>query len=97
MKVSWTPVAQRHRDDIWLHIAQDSPQAAIEMDDRFSKAALTLGDYPEIGHLGSLSGTREVFPHKSYRLVYYAQPDRILIVALVHVARQWPPVRMDDA
>jgi hypothetical protein len=23
--------------------------------------------------------------------------DTIWIVALIHVARQWPPVRMDDA
>ena len=97
MKVSWTPVAQRHREDIWLHIAKDDPYAAAQMDDRFSNATLRLADYPDYGRIGSLPGTRETFPHRSYRLVYQVQPHRILIVALIHVARQWPPVRMDDA
>ena len=38
-------------------------------------------------------GTREVIVHKSYCLVYEIEQDTVWVLALVHTARQWPPVR----
>lgn len=61
------------------------------MDRRFSIAAAGLAQNPQIGPSGRISGTREVTPHPSYRLVYQLEPDVVRIVALVHTARQWPP------
>lgn len=61
------------------------------MDRRFSIAAAGLAQNPEIGPSGRISGTREVIPHPSYRLVYQLEPNVVRIVALVHTARQWPP------
>lgn len=45
---------------------------------------------PKIGPAGIMSGTREIIPHSSYRLVYQLDPDVIWIMALVHTARAWP-------
>jgi plasmid stabilization system protein ParE len=45
-----------------------------------------------IGHEGEIAGTRELTPHRNYRLVYQVAGDTIWILALVHAARQWPPV-----
>ena len=41
-----------------------------------------------------IPGTREWIPHASYRLVYEVDEDHgaVWILALVHTARQWPPV-----
>ncbi|MFJ2411060.1 type II toxin-antitoxin system RelE/ParE family toxin [Pseudomonas sp. NPDC087814] len=50
-----------------------------------------MAKHPEIGPLGRITGTREVIPHPSYRLVYQLEPDVVRVVALVHTARQWPP------
>ena len=69
MKVVWTPEAERDRADILDYIAVDNPQAAVRMDELFSEAVDRLGDFPMLGHVGRVPGTRELIPHESYRLV----------------------------
>lgn len=63
------------------------------MDELFSASAKRLVEYPELGRPGRIAGTRELIPHRSYRLVYEIERDTVWILALVHTARQWPPVR----
>jgi len=87
VKVVWTPVAKQDRADIWDYIAADSPAAANRMDALFSKAARKLGTYPKLGRVGEIAGTRELLPHRSYRLVYETSADTVWILALVHTAR----------
>ena len=94
MKVRWAPEAEQDRDDIWNYIAGNDPLAAARMDQVFSEAAARLADFPMLGHVGIIPGTRELVPHESYRLVYEvaAEEDAVWVLALVHAARQWPPV-----
>lgn len=63
------------------------------MDESFSTAAASLADFPEKGRLGTVAGTRELIPHENYRLVYQTERDAVWILALVHVARMWPPIQ----
>lgn len=93
MKVIWTPESLRDRLDIWEYIAADNPLAAVHMDELFSAAAPTLADFPQKGRLGTVAGTRELIPHENYRLVYQIESDAVWILALVHVARMWPPLQ----
>lgn len=92
MKVVWTPEALQDRLDIWEYIATDNPRAAVRMDELFSAAAATLVDFPDKGRFGTVTGTRELIPHENYRLVYQTEKDAVWILALVHVARMWPPL-----
>jgi addiction module RelE/StbE family toxin len=92
VKVRWTPEAEDDRAQIFDYIAADSPRAAVKMDEIFSKSAARLEDHPKLGHAGRIPGTREVIPHKSYCLVYEIEQDTVWVLALVHTARQWPPV-----
>ncbi|AEG01117.1 type II toxin-antitoxin system mRNA interferase toxin, RelE/StbE family [Methylomonas methanica] len=92
MKVIWTPEALQDREEVWNFIALDNPQAAIRMDKLFSRAVASLADHPQLGPPGKIPGTRELIPHVSYRLVYEIQQETLWILALVHTARQWPPV-----
>ena len=92
MKVIWTPEALQDRIDIWDYIAAENPRAAASMDDLFSIAAARLADHPELGKPGQVSGTRELMPHESYRLVYEIKKDTVWVLVLVHTARQWPPL-----
>ena len=94
MKVLWTPEALRDRIDAWDYIASDDAHAAVKMDEIFSNAAAGLADHPMLGQTGRIHGTRELIPHKSYRLVYEIDGDNVWILALVHTARQWPPLRL---
>jgi plasmid stabilization system protein ParE len=63
------------------------------MDALFREAATRLSEYPKQGRAGKISGTRELIPHESYRLVYEIENETVWILALVHTARQWPPLR----
>lgn len=93
MRVLWTPEAQQDRSDIWDYIALDNPSAAAKMDELFSAAAARLVEHPKLGRIGTVTGTRELIPHESYRLVYEIELETLWILALVHTARQWPPAR----
>jgi addiction module RelE/StbE family toxin len=93
VRVIWTPQASRDRVDIWDYIFSNNPQAAVRMDAIFSDAVTRLADYPELGQVGIVPGTREMIPHDSYRLVYEISSDAVWILALVHVSRQWPLLR----
>ncbi len=93
MKVVWTPEAQQDRADIWDYIATESPLAAARMDELFGLAAARLARHPLLGKPGRVPGTRELIPHESDRLVYEIEGEAVWVLALVHTARQWPPVR----
>ncbi len=92
MRVIWTPQALQDRVDIWDYIAANNPNAAARMDELFSDAAARLLAHPKLGRTGKIQGTRELFPHESYRLVYEVNGETVWLLALVHTARQWPPV-----
>lgn len=77
MKVVWTPDAQQDRADVWDCIAADNPRAAARMDGLFSDAATRLAEYPNVGRLGRVPGTRELIPHESYHLVYEIEQDTV--------------------
>ncbi|WP_054177114.1 type II toxin-antitoxin system RelE/ParE family toxin [Citrobacter sp. CtB7.12] len=94
MIVLWTPEAEQDRIDIWDYIVVDNPVAAVDMDSRFSRTASSLEEQPEMGVPGRIVGTREVYPHHHYRLVYEIDTDKgiVWILALVTTFREWPMV-----
>jgi addiction module RelE/StbE family toxin len=93
MRVVWTPEAQQDRVDIWEYVAADNQGAAVRLDELFSEAALTLEQYAMLGRAGRIAGTRELIPHEHYCLVYEIDGETVWILALIHTARLWPPVR----
>ncbi|MCW5257629.1 type II toxin-antitoxin system RelE/ParE family toxin [Verminephrobacter aporrectodeae subsp. tuberculatae] len=93
MIVIWTPEAEQDRADVWDCIAADNPGGAVRMDALFSDAAARLVAHPKMGKTGKISGTRELIPHESYRLVYELDGGTVWVLALVHTARQWPSVQ----
>ena len=95
MIVNWTPDAELDRQEIWEYIAQQDRNAANRMDIRFEEASNRLAEFPHLGRPGIFPGSRELIPHRSYRMVYTIRNDEVWIVAVVHTARQWPPVADD--
>lgn len=91
MKLAWTPEAVRDRIAIGDFIAAENPAAAASLDALFSDAVSLLEAQPRAGRPGLIPGTRELIPHENYRLVYEVREDMIWVLALVHVARRWPP------
>jgi addiction module RelE/StbE family toxin len=93
VKVRWTPQAEQDRRDVWDYIVTHNPSAAARMDELFASAAAGLANFAHRGRIGKIPGTRELTPHESYRLVYEIDGETVWVLALVHAARQWPPVR----
>lgn len=93
MKVFWTQEAEWDRAAIWDYLSARNPEAAIRLDERFRDATAQLGEFPLLGRAGLIDGTRELTPHRRYRIVYEIVSDECWVLALVHTARQWPPVR----
>jgi toxin ParE1/3/4 len=92
VKIHWTAAARQDRRNIVTYIRSDSPRAAFNMDKLFSDTVAKLANFPMLGAGGAIPGTRELFPHESYRLVYEIDGEIVWVLALVHVARRWPPV-----
>ncbi len=93
MKVRWTPEAEQDRYNVVEYIAADNPRAAVKMDELFGDSVAMLANFPLMGRNGVVSGTRELILHENYRLVYDVEDECVWILALVHIARQWPQVR----
>jgi addiction module RelE/StbE family toxin len=95
VNVRWVDSAEQDRLDIWEHISSDNPEIAVKMDETFSETAARLADFPLFGQNGQIKGTREIFPHKNYRMVYEIEGETVWTLAIVHTSRQWPSTRTD--
>jgi toxin ParE1/3/4 len=76
MRVGFTQSAEQDRADIVDFIAQDSPLAAIRMDERSGAAVGLPAEHPLMGRPGQIPGTRELIPHESHRLIYELKATR---------------------
>lgn len=92
LEVKWSAEAVRDREAIVGYIWLDSPLAARRMNATFDRTAARLAQFPRSGRPGQFPGTRELLAHPRYRIVYAIGPDALTILALVHTARQWPPI-----
>jgi toxin ParE1/3/4 len=90
--VIWLPQSEQDRRDIGTYIAADNPAAARSMDELFDRAAHSLELFPDRGRRGVITGTREIFPHHHYRMIYEIDGEDVYILAVVHTSRQWPPL-----
>ena len=92
MNVEWSQDAEQNRVSVVWYIAQRDLGAALRFDERLDHVAVLLGEQPYMGRAGEISGTRELFPEPTYRLVYEIGSDGIVILSLTHTSQRWPPV-----
>jgi toxin ParE1/3/4 len=91
LTIEWTVFAMIDREDIFDTIAADSKRNAVAVDDRIESQVDLLIDTPEIGRLGRISGTRElVIQRAPYIVAYKIEEEAIVILRVLHGARQWP-------
>ena len=93
MKVNFTPQA---RDDLiairdW--IAQDNERAAERVVSRIIQIAMMFGQFPKLGRVGEIAGTRVfVVPGLPYRVVYaILAEEEIDVLTVLHTRRRYPP------
>ena len=89
--VVWAQSAYAALDEVIAYIAQDSPQAAVQVLERALDTAAGLGTLSERGRVVPElqdPAIREVFIHR-YRLLYRIELDRVVVVAFLHGARDF--------
>jgi toxin ParE1/3/4 len=89
VRVVWTKAADNNLQAIYDYVAQTSADYARRMVERITARSRQIGVFPMAGRtvpefqVGQL---REVFDHP-YRIIYRIRPDRIDIIAVVHMSR----------
>jgi len=91
VKIDWTAQATRDLDGAGAYIARENRQAAGRVVLRISEAAARLSDFPRIGRLGKLDGTRELVVAGTPFVVVYRVVDGLVeILRVIHGAQHWP-------
>jgi plasmid stabilization system protein ParE len=99
MKANWTPNAVGQLADIYEYIARDSQRYAARMVDRITARSRQLLKFPASGQVVpeyARPDIREVL-EGPYRLIYRVDPDAVVVLAVIHGARQLPPEPPEDA
>lgn len=89
MKIEWTEPALSDLESIRDYIKKDSEYYATRFVERIIKAVETLEKFPEMGRSvpeAEEENIREILFH-NYRIMYRAETKRILILAILHGAR----------
>ena len=87
MAVKWLSVALENMQAIAEYIAQDSPDRAVTFVQEIRRKTNALADFPGVGRVGRVFGTRELVAHKNYVIAYRMKGQNIEIVRVRH-ARQ---------
>jgi toxin ParE1/3/4 len=94
VKVRWTDKSRRHLRAIHDYIAADSPKYAARTLDRITRKGDSLKQFPWSGHVVpeyELETIRQVL-EGNYRIIYRVTASVVEILAVIHAARQMPPL-----
>ncbi len=90
MRLEWSHDAAADRMAVFDYIEFDNPAAAAANDKRISKHVGRLAEFPEIGRMGRVQGTRElVIPNTPYIAVYRINANGVLLLRILHAAQHW--------
>lgn len=91
MEVRWLRRALRNLEQAHSYIQKDNPEAAKELILRIQAAASQLENYPLIGRIGRVEGTREfVIPNTPYIVVYRIKEESVEIIRILHTSKRYP-------
>lgn len=91
MRVDWTRTALANLQAEAEFIGRDDPEAARRVIATIWAAVERLRQYPAMGRVGRVPGTRElVVSSTPYLVPYRIREDRIEILRVLHSSRRWP-------
>lgn len=91
MEVRWLPGALVDLEAARAYIARNNPVAAERVFARILSEVAGLASLPHIGRPGRVANTRElVVPSTPFIVPYRVHEGRVVVLAVIHTARQWP-------
>lgn len=93
MNVNFTPQARDDLAAIRDWIAQDDERAADRVIARIVQTAMMFGQFPLLGRVGLVEGTREFsVVGLPYLIVYRIESDtEVDVLTIMHTRRKYPP------
>lgn len=78
------------------YLENESPLAAIDIDERIARHVEQLAVHPESGRVGRVAGARElVIDLTPYIAAYRTTGETVIILRVLHGSRAWPDVLSD--
>ncbi len=91
MRLEWAWLALQDRHELFDYISRENSDAAIAIDEHVERAVERLLSQPRMGRTGRIRGTRELaIGQTPYIAVYRLMGDRLVVLRILHGARQWP-------
>ena len=90
-RVRWTRRALADLDRILGYIALDNPIAAERVAAEIEERTTRLGQFPLMGRLGALPGTREFLVRRTYLVTYRVDAAQVEILQVWHTAQRRNP------
>jgi toxin ParE1/3/4 len=91
MRILWTSQASKQLAAAFDFVLAKNPSAAEKQLEMILRSVEQLADFPEMGRLGRVHGTRElVIQGTPYIVAYRLKGVTVRVLALLHGARRWP-------
>ena len=95
-QVLLTNAAEESRIEIWRQVAEDSPDAADRLVERIDEKCRLYATQPEMGTLRPDLGRQvRCFSVGSYVVIYHPVEDGIVVLLVIHGARDIPAIFRD--
>lgn len=89
-ELKWLELARADLFAIVDYISDDNPNAAQRLKDDIEEKASKLMEFPKMGRLGRVEGTREMIVCANYIIVYQEDAFSVRVLRILHAAQQWP-------
>lgn len=91
MRLRYTARALAEIEHLQDWLAERSPRGAARTASAIRRQLATLAAHPRKGRAGRVAGTRElVIIGTPYLAAYKIENEAIIVLAVIHSARQWP-------
>jgi toxin ParE1/3/4 len=91
VRLRWTDGAVEDLQSAHDYLETENPRAAWETVDRIMSAVERLEQFPHMGRLGRVEGSRElVVTGTRFVVAYRLKGEWVQILAVLHGARKWP-------
>jgi len=92
MEIKWLRNALRNLERAHAYIVKDDdPEAARQLILRIQGSVGQLAEFPLIGRVGRVEGTRElVISNTSYLVIYRVKEETVEVLRVLHASRKYP-------
>jgi addiction module RelE/StbE family toxin len=91
VKIRWTEQAANDLQSVHTYLNERNPAAADATVDRILSGIDILEQFPQLGRIGRIEGTKElVIGRTPFIVMYRLHREQVEVLGVLHGARRWP-------